>query len=118
MDHNKLSNSKTYLHKSNIEYNQIKKPHQMSFIEILIGIKDTWFDILDMSLKKRMTLESFTKNNKLFFIGITILIVLLLAYLLQIIFGGFSNTKSINKEITEIHHYYHNSPNIQLGNQT
>ena len=42
--------------------------------EIIIGIKDTWFGILDDLLLQRFTFDTFTKDSRLFFIGITLVI--------------------------------------------
>lgn len=51
-----------------------KPIYQYTMGEIIIGIKDTWFGILDDLLLQRFTFDTFTKDSRLFFIGITLVI--------------------------------------------
>jgi hypothetical protein len=83
-----------------------KKFYEFNMIELLIGIKDTWFEILDDMLSLRFRSDILTKNNRAFFIGLTILIICLIVY----IFNIFSNDDEIKeqKNITEIHNFYYN----------
>lgn len=87
-----------------------KKFYEFNTIELLIGIKDTWFDILDDILSLRFNIDILTKNNRAFFIGLTILIICLGLY----IFNMFYDDDELleHKNITEIHHIYHDKPTI------
>ena len=40
----------------------------LTVFEILIGIKDTWFGITDDLIHLRFNKQTFTKNNRLFYI--------------------------------------------------
>jgi hypothetical protein len=55
--------------------------YDMSIVDFLIGIKDTWFDILDNLLQLNLSWDVITKDNRLFFIGLTFLIIALFLYL-------------------------------------
>ena len=82
-----------------------KKIYQLSVGEILIGIKDTWFEIIDDLLQQRFSLSIFTKGNRLFFIGLTIAIIVLIVYLYEILTEDEEVKKETN--IKEDHHIYH-----------
>ena len=56
---------------------------QRSVGEILIGIKDAWFDIIDDLIKLNITTETFVKNDRLFYIGLTIILYVLLDYIVK-----------------------------------
>jgi hypothetical protein len=58
-----------------------KSLYNLSVAEFVIGIKDTWFGILDDLLAKKIELETLTKNNRLFFIGLTIILITAILYL-------------------------------------
>lgn len=74
--------SKEKLDKLNKEANEELRPlYSLSLSEIFIGIKDTWFDILDDLLALNINSNLITKNNRLFYIGITIIIIAVLFYL-------------------------------------
>jgi hypothetical protein len=81
-----------------------KQIYQLSLSEILIGIKDTWFELIDDILQKNVSFTTFTKNNRLFFIGLTIIIIILFVYLIDSLVG--SDKESDNKNKIEIHHIY------------
>lgn len=69
------------------EQEALKKPYELTFAEMLIGIKDTWFEIIDDLLQQKFYMETFTKNNRLFYIGLTFIIIVILVYLYDIILG-------------------------------
>lgn len=59
-----------------------KSLYNLSILEIALGIKNTWFDILDDILfTKNIKLIFFTKNNRLFFIGISIIFMSIILYI-------------------------------------
>ncbi len=76
--------------------------------QLFIGIKDTWFEILDDILDKQFSLKIFTKGNRLFFIGLTICII---GFIL-VLYDMFMNPSEDNteKKKVEIHHVYHIDP--------
>jgi hypothetical protein len=76
---------------------------EMTLFEILIGIKDSWFDLIDDLLQRQFSLNTFIKNNRLFYIGLTLIIVISILYLYEIIVDDVEVT---NKKIVEIRHIY------------
>lgn len=68
--------------------------------DILFGIKDTWFYLLDDLLQQKFTIDTFIKENRLFFIGVTIIFITLLAYLYEYFFeDDYNNDYEIYKKI-------------------
>jgi hypothetical protein len=82
-----------------------KKLYELSLYDILVGIKDTWFGILDDSLNFQFNIETFTKNNRLFFVGCTFLIIAILVFCYNIMFDEKKEKKKSNVKIINIHHF-------------
>ena len=82
-----------------------KQIYELSIGEIIINIKDAWFEILDDLLQQDFTLETLTRNNRLFYIGLTIIIIFIAIYLYDILTED--DIPEPTKEIKEIHHIYH-----------
>ncbi len=59
----------------------MKSLYNLSVAELIIGVKDTWFGILDDLLGKKIEMKTLTKENRLFFIGLTIIMVATILYL-------------------------------------
>jgi hypothetical protein len=59
----------------------IKSLYNLSVAELVIGIKDTWFGILDDILAQKIELQTLTKENRLFFMGLTIIFIATVLYL-------------------------------------
>jgi len=79
-----------------------QKPYQLSFMQILINIKDTWFELIDDILNRQFYVETFTKKNRMFYIGITIIFFVICMYLYDIIFDNideklYTNSNYNNK---------------------
>jgi hypothetical protein len=85
---------------------KIKKPYQQSFLEVLIGVKDTWFGLIDDILQQRFYMETFNKDNRLFYIGVTIVLIVILIYLYYMIFDD-CDSSGPNKKVYEIHYIHH-----------
>ena len=81
-----------------------KKITEMSVGEILVGIKNSWFDLVDDLLQKKYTYDTFTKNNRMFFFGLTIIIIIVIIYLYDL----FTNSVEPNKKTktVEVYHIY------------
>jgi hypothetical protein len=90
--------------------------YKKNVYDILIAIKDTWFYIIDDLINKPFTFDIFFKNNRLFYIGLTICIIALLFILYDIIKNNFGeeNKTSSDKKV-EIHHIYHYPPGSEIG---
>jgi hypothetical protein len=85
-----------------------KKIYQLSIGEVLIGIKDTWFEIIDDLLQQKFSFDIFTKSNRLFFIGLTVSIIVLIIYLYELLTEDETeiNANKVDK-VKEVHHIYH-----------
>jgi len=90
-----------------------KKIYEMSVGEILVGIKDTWFEILDDLLQQNFTLDIFTRGNRLFFIGLTLVLIIIFVYLYNVFTDD--DTPEQPKQLKEIHHIYHPFPHLTTG---
>jgi len=75
----------------------------MTIAELLINIKDAWFDMIDDLLQNQFNLEIFTKNNRLFYIGLTLVVIIILIY----IYDTITDDQDVeNKKIVEVRHIY------------
>ncbi|ARF09247.1 hypothetical protein Catovirus_2_196 [Catovirus CTV1] len=84
---------------------QPKSLYELSVIDILIGIKDSWFEMIDELLQGKFDVITFTKNNRLFYIGITIIVIVLMLYM----YGLFTESQSnSNEKIVKIYHIKQN----------
>lgn len=81
----------------------LKMVHEYSIGEIVIGIKDTWFELLDDMLQYEISLELFTKKNRLYFIGMTILIIVGFLFIFNLLFGEEKKKTPDEKMITVNH---------------
>ena len=110
-------NEETRLHALNQDI--IDKPlYSITISDIFIGIKNTWFYILDDLLQQKFTLNTFSKDNRLFYIGITLIFLGIIIYFFNFFNEGSSdNTTSNNdsyEKIIEKHFIYQN---IQVPQQ-
>lgn len=78
----KISDRLKYL--NNKQYK--KSLTDLSISETLNGIQDSWFQILDDILNQQTIYESFSKDNRLYFVGITIFFFAFILYYYFIIF--------------------------------
>jgi hypothetical protein len=85
-----------------------KKPSilSLSLFDLLVNLKDSWFDLTDDLLNKKFTMSVITKDNRLFYVGITLLFFAVVLYL----YNSLVDDEPINTNIQEIHHIYHNVP--------
>jgi hypothetical protein len=85
-----------------------KKIYDMSILDIIIGIKDTWFNLIDNVLNKNVSVQTFTKDDRLFYFGITILFITISIY----IFGIMFNKDVVDKQnnIQKVYHIYKYNP--------
>lgn len=82
------------LNTQGLQMNQ--KPYDKSISQMLIGIKDTWFDIIDDLLSDKFYTETFTKNNRLFYIGLTIVLLVIFIYLCYMLLDTSNNYDNSN----------------------
>lgn len=60
---------------------EIVSLYNLTIYQILINTKDTWFDILDDILNRQYTMSIFRKDNRLFYIGLTIIFFGIVLYM-------------------------------------
>jgi len=105
----KKLDDKNYIQKLNQEEKK-EKPQiiDLTVGEILINLKDTWFEILDDILSRKMTLSVFTKGNRLFYIGITIFIFAIILYLYNLLSASENsegnNANGANTNLTKVYY--------------
>lgn len=90
--------------------------YKLNLSELLIGIKDTWFGILDDLLAWNINSKILTKRNRLFFIGLTLIIfsVILYLYLFFLEEKKDNNDKNMIEKPQIIEkHYIYNQSNTQ-----
>lgn len=90
----------------------IERPHviNMSVGEILVGIKDTWFGIMDDLLMLKFNASTFTKDDRLIFIGLTIVIIVILTYIIHYL-SNIGDEYNKKEKIVKIYHI--NQSNLQ-----
>jgi len=82
---------------------ELNKPKQVELIydlsigQIALNTKDAIFDILDDTVNLRFTSDMLTKNNRLFYLGIVLVLTACLLFL-YMLFGADSDTKHIKYE--------------------
>ena len=55
--------------------------HELSIGDILINTKDSSFELLDDLLQFKYNKETFTKNNRLFYLGVFLIIISMFIFL-------------------------------------
>lgn len=92
--------------------------YDLSLFQIIINTKNAWFNLLDDLLDQNFELETFTKENRLFYIGLTLLLFTIILYLYEIIMTDASSSiqTSIQNPIQSsepkiIYHIYQYPPN-------
>lgn len=85
--------------------NKPKSIYELSILDILINVKDAWFELIDDLLQGNYKISDITKNNKLFYIGLTIIGIVLLIFF-YLLFTT-DDVKDINKENAKIIKVYH-----------
>lgn len=70
-----------------------KQLHEYTFIELLVNMKDALFDILDDIASFNITSETFTKNNRLFYLGLLMIIFAVTLICVKVIFNSHNQKK-------------------------
>jgi hypothetical protein len=73
--------------------------HELTFIELLINMKNEFFDILDDMASLNISLETFTKRNRLFYIGLLLLIFAIMLVCVNIIFYNEKSDSNVRNEL-------------------
>lgn len=83
--------------------------YQLNLLQMALELKDTWFSILDDILAGNMTLDVILKENRLFYVGFTILIIAIILYIYDYAINPndpMQNLISGGNGVVEIRHVY------------
>ena len=92
-----------------------KKLYELSMLEIIVKIKDSWFDLLDDIIGNTLGIDSLTKDYRLFYLGITIFFFACVFYIYNML---SSNDDSTNNNVDtehsakKIYHIYNYDPQM------
>lgn len=90
-----------------------KKISDMSLNELLVGWKQTIVTIIDDMINKKISKESITKENNLFYIGVTIIICTIIIYVVCLLLENNDD----HKVPQEINHNYKIELNLTKNNK-
>ena len=76
-----------------------KKLYNLSLMNILIRTKDVSLEILDDILQNKLSINTFTQDNRMFFFGISIIMTVILFYFVYILLGGDSKSNNSSNGI-------------------
>ena len=96
--------------------------YDLSLFQIIINTKNAWFNLLDDLLDQNFVLDTFTKENRLFYIGLTIILFSAVLYLYATIMSDKSDDNTdkttdktqIIKTVYHIHQYPQNGGNDKI----
>jgi hypothetical protein len=87
-----------------------RKPfYKLNLLEMVIELKNTWFSILDELLAGNFSMSILIKNNRLFYVGLTILIISIILYIYDYAIDSDPLQKLLNGGsggVVEIRHIY------------
>ena len=103
----KIESDTKELEKLNKENSTLKTPlYSMSPYEILVNLKNIWFDILDDLHEGNISFNILLKDDRLFYVGLSLILFALLLYSTYVLLD-FDESEKNNAQIIE-KHYYHN----------
>jgi hypothetical protein len=84
--------------------------YMMNILEIIIELKNTWFQIMDELMAGNYSMSILIKNNRMFYVGLTILIMAIIMYIYDYMIESNSNDPLKNimagGNVVEIRHIY------------
>jgi hypothetical protein len=98
--------------------------YKHSIFDLLIGINNTFFGMLNDIVTLNFTADFFTKDNRLFFIGLLLIIIALSMLIYNHIYSihfddvltEIKKNKDANKKIVNVYNVYNNDENITSPN--
>jgi hypothetical protein len=85
------------------ETKQIVSLYDLSILDIVVNTKTAWFEILDDILDQRFDYDVFTKENRMFYVGFTILFIACVLYLYVVL---SEPTVDPEANVKKIYHIY------------
>lgn len=87
-----------------------KSLFEQSTVQLAINTKDAWFELMDDLLDQQFTLDTIVKNNRLFYIGLTIFVISIILYLYD---KSIDRPIVVQDNIQKIYHIYPPPTHIQ-----
>jgi hypothetical protein len=78
--------------------------YNLSILQIIINAKDAWFNLLDDLLDQKFVLDTFIKENRLFYVGLTILFFVTVLYLYATVMAD--DTEQPNENVKIVYHMH------------
>ena len=75
--------------------------YDLNLFQIIINTKNTWFNLLDDLLDQKFELDTFTKENRLFYMGLTVVFITAVLYLYVTIMSDDNNENKATETATE-----------------
>jgi hypothetical protein len=91
--------------------------YDLSLFQIIINTKNAWFNILDDLLDQKFESETFTKANRLFYIGLTIVFFAVILYLYATIMADDSGQKKPDHDTKMVYHIHQYPPQFPEHNR-
>jgi len=79
--------------------------YRQSIPKILLDIKDSLFNTLDDILQGKISIETFTKNNRLFYLGIALFFIAIFMYVYSILIDDTRDDESPSN-LLRVHHIH------------
>ena len=83
-----------------------KPLYKNTMSEIIIGIKNSWFYLLDDLIEQKFSIDTFTKDNRLFYIGITLIIIAIILYFYNVFTTDDDDIATSKNDSKIIEKYY------------
>ena len=83
-----LAEDEIHIQKLNETSNQKTSLVNLTLFDLFVGIKNTWFDILDDMLLQNFQPNVLFRGNRLFFVGLTLILLGILMYFYTFLVGG------------------------------
>ncbi len=95
---------------------QIISLYDLSLFDIIINTKNAWFNLLDDLLDQKIELSTFTKENRLFYVGLTIIVFATVFYIYTLFIADDNPQKSSDNKTKKIYHIYQYPPSQKMHN--
>ena len=82
------------------------KLHDLSIMQHLLNIKNTWFDLINDLIEQPLNSDILLKNDRLFYIGLTFVLFCLIYFLLSSAIESFDNDKPVIVENNTYKNFY------------
>lgn len=79
---------------------------------MLVNLKNAWFDIMDDLLNGKFSWNIFSKDSRLFYVGLTFCIIAIVLFLLEYITNDEKETKGNVMEVRHIYEYINAPPQV------